>query len=147
VALATSMPLMNGYGWFRMATYRAVRGSAATAAYNLISPEYFDTIGARMVRGRGFTAADREGTAPVALVNEELARAWWPGEEAIGQRVRLAPGAVWFEVVGVAPDLEDATQRFSSVWPTIYVPRVQGRLFAGAAAPESQLLIRTRGDA
>jgi predicted permease len=147
VALATSMPLANGYGWFRMAADRTAHGGEAAADYSLVSPEYFDTIGVRMVRGRGFTATDREGGSPVALVNEELVRTWWPGEEAIGRRVRLASGTAWFEVVGVAPDLEDTTQRFNSVRPTVYIPGAQGRLFAGPVAPESQLLIRTRGDA
>jgi predicted permease len=146
------MPLSNGFGWFRMTADRNPRGEGLAADYNLISPDYFGTIGARMMRGRGFTASDRDGTAPVALVNEDLARTWWPGEDAIGRRLRLQNGSTWFEVVGVAPDLEDASQRFNSVRPTVYIPHAQGKLFVGTmrvpAPPyEGQLLVRTSGDA
>jgi predicted permease len=147
VAATTAMPLSNGFGWFRMAADRTSHGGELSADYSAISPGYFETIGARMVRGRGFTAADREGAAPVALVNEDLARRYWPGEEVLGKRIRMQGGVSWFEVVGVAPDLEDGDERFNSVRPTVYVPEAQGKLFAGARAAEPQLLIRVTGEA
>jgi macrolide transport system ATP-binding/permease protein len=138
VAMATSMPLSNGYGRFRNVDF--------SADYNIISPAYFETIGAAMARGRGFTPDDRAGSAPVALVNQEFVRRYWPGKEPIGRRVQSAAGTSWFEIVGVAPDLEDASERFNMVRPTVYVPYAQGRLFMGAMPPEAQLLIRTSGD-
>ena len=141
LAMTTSMPLSNGYGWFRMEADRM----QLSADYSIVSPDYFATIGAAMMRGRGFTQEDRSGTAAVALVNEELVRRYWPGEDAIGRRIRLQGGS-WFEIVGIAPDLEDASQRFSSVRPTVYIPLAQGRLFRGATPPEPQLLIRTSGE-
>jgi hypothetical protein len=56
------------------------------------------------------------------MVNQVLARTYWPGEEPIGKRVRLTAGSTFFEIIGVAPDLEDAIGRFNAVRPTVYVP-------------------------
>jgi hypothetical protein len=112
VALATAMPLSNTVGWFRT----DIEGRPSVGSdYNAISPTFFQTLGAAVVRGRGLRAEDREGGAPVALVNEEFARRYWPGEESIGKRIRLTTGAAFFAVVGVAPDLEDAAADFNSV--------------------------------
>jgi predicted permease len=68
-----------------------------------VSPEYFATLGIPILEGRGFTAADTPESPLVIVVNETLARRFWPGESAIGRRlhVRNASGPS-FEVVGVA---------------------------------------------
>jgi len=148
VALATAMPLSNTVGWFRT----DIEGRPSVGSdYNAISPTFFQTLGAAVVRGRGFRAEDREGGAPVALVNEEFARRYWPGEESIGKRIRLTTGAAFFAVVGVVPDLEDAAADFNSVRPTVYVPQSQAGLFLSGARPETppfemQLLVRAAGD-
>ncbi|HXU38592.1 MAG TPA: ABC transporter permease, partial [Blastocatellia bacterium] len=52
---------------------------------NRIAPAYFRTLGIRILEGREFTAEDRVGTSPVAIVNEKLATQLWPGESAIGK--------------------------------------------------------------
>jgi putative ABC transport system permease protein len=79
------------------------------AAMTMPGAGYFDAIGTRIVRGRAFTDADAEQAAPVAIVNESLVRRIWPGEDAIGKRVKWgwpeSPG-VWREVVGVAADVK-----------------------------------------
>ncbi len=69
----------------------------------VISPDYPATLGVRLVEGRGFTPVDRADSPPVALVNEALARAYWPGESPIGERIRQ-PGGAWIEIVGVLGD-------------------------------------------
>jgi predicted permease len=143
VAMATVVPGSNGAGWFPV----VIEGAAAQAGtdYNAISSGFFETIGARILRGRGFTAADREGSQPVAIVNQEFSRRYWRGEEAIGKRLRLATAGTFFEVVGVAPDLQEDDR------PTVYVPYTQADLFLRGAHPHSppyemQLLIRAAGD-
>jgi putative ABC transport system permease protein len=67
-----------------------------------VSPGYLETMGIPVLRGRAFTAADREGSLPVALVNEDFARRAWPGEDPIGRRVGLGdhPFATVVGVVG-----------------------------------------------
>jgi predicted permease len=133
VALATTMPLSNGIGWFPLSVEgaHAVEGLASPHAdYNVISAGFFETIGVRTVRGRGFAGNEREGAPPVAMVNQELARRYWPDEEPIGKRIRLGASAgPYFEVVGVAPDMQSTSNPYNSVRPTVYVPFAQGALF------------------
>ena len=69
-----------------------------------VTPGYFDALGARLSAGRQFTSADRQGSAPVAIVNEELAAQLWPNHPAVGRPLRLgAPSesAPIVTVVGV----------------------------------------------
>src|SRR5207247_6012181 len=69
----------------------------------VVDDHYFRTIGTAIVRGRAFSAADRDGSLPVIVVNEQFAKTYWPGQDPIGKRVRLnASGGRWLEVIGVA---------------------------------------------
>jgi predicted permease len=73
----------------------------------VITPGYFEAMGITLVSGRGFTGADRAGSAPVAIVNETMARRYWPGASPIGKRVRFnGDGGVWMDVVGVIADVK-----------------------------------------
>jgi predicted permease len=154
VALASGMPISNGMGWFPLLTEGSVispGGSSPGADYKVVSVGFFETIGVPIVRGRTFTTSDREGSPPVAMVNQVLARRYWPNQEPIGKRIRLATGSTFFEVIGVAPDLEDANGPFNSVRPTVYVPYGQGKLFLngariGTPPYQMQFLIRARGE-
>jgi predicted permease len=72
---------------------------------NAIGPGYFATIGAPMVRGREFTRGDREGAPYVAVINEQMAKKFWPGRDPIGQRFKTgALDGNETEVVGVVRD-------------------------------------------
>lgn len=70
---------------------------------NIVDEHYFDTMRTEIVRGRAFTADDKDGSRRVAIVNEEFAKSYWPNQEPLGKRFRLndAKGP-WLEVVGVA---------------------------------------------
>lgn len=71
---------------------------------------FFETLGLPLVRGRGFTAADRPGAPLVAVVNETFARRYWPGQDAIGRRLSTSgPEGPFLHVVGVARDAKYAT--------------------------------------
>jgi predicted permease len=154
VALAAAMPLSNGVGWFPLATEGAqeVRSPQSPHAdYNAISPEFFETVGARVVRGRAFTSSDRESSPLVAIVNQELARRYWPDQEAIGKRVRLSESTgPYFEVIGVAPDMQDASSPYNSVYPIVYIAAAQSALFLKGMRTDPpyyqmQFLARTTG--
>jgi predicted permease len=102
-----------------------------------ISPGYFETLGARVVRGRAFADADRAGTEPVAIVSETAARMLWNGRDAIGGRVRFSPDLPWMTVVGVAADV--LSRRLTEApQPVLYRPIEQNSDLSMA------LLVRAR---
>lgn len=78
------------------------------SSWNRVGPDYFETMGTRIVRGRGITAADAPTGRKVAVINEAFAREFFPATDPIGQR--LGPGdpshATDYEVVGVAEDVK-----------------------------------------
>ena len=117
----------------------------ATLVYrNRVTPGHFRTLGIPLVVGRDFDARDRaEGTA-VVIVNETLARRFWPGENPIGKRLREltdrgAPRP-WFEVVGIARDSKYATVG-EDPKPFMYRPMAQDYTPAGT------VMVKTRGNA
>ena len=98
-----------------------------------------------IVRGRAFLPSDREGSGPVAIVSQELARTYWPDQEPIGKRIRSANGAAFFDVVGVAADLQDPGSRSFLTLPTAYVPAGQGSLLFSLPEEWSQRRPRSVG--
>ena len=74
---------------------------------NLITPTYFDTLRIPIKRGRAFTENDNETAPKVAIVNEAMAKKFWPNEDALGQRFKSkGPQHEWaeYEIVGIAQD-------------------------------------------
>ena len=63
----------------------------SAVTHQFVSPEYFGVLGIDLVRGRGFTQAERSASAAVAVVSESVARQLWPGIEAVGQVLRIEP--------------------------------------------------------
>jgi predicted permease len=100
-----------------------------------ISADYFSTMKIPLSRGRVWSDSESGGTPHVAVVNQTMARAWWPDESAIGRRVRMpdyvkppnpfrlaAPGSDgWFEIVGVVGDTPNVGLNEPPA-PSIYVP-------------------------
>jgi predicted permease len=82
--------------------YAAREGEEINAAYNQVGRGYFETMGVPIVKGRSFDGRDRTGTARVAIVNETMARRYWPGRDPVGGTIRFGSGAV--TIVGVAKD-------------------------------------------
>ncbi len=71
---------------------------------NSVAPRYFSTLGVPLLRGRDFDARDRQGAPPVAIVSEAFERAHFPGQTAVGQRVRRLPNDPYIEIIGVVGD-------------------------------------------
>jgi predicted permease len=82
--------------------YQPPRNEQIAADYNQVGEGYFATIGIPIIAGREFTRNDDETVPPVAIVNETVAAKYWPGKNAIGQRLKVKDK--WMEVVGVAKD-------------------------------------------
>jgi putative ABC transport system permease protein len=73
-----------------------------------VTADYFAALGVPLKAGRFFTTADREGSQPVAIVNEAFARKYWPGQPAVGKRLKegdAASSTPWSVVVGVVADI------------------------------------------
>ena len=89
-------------------TYESdTRGDAVSNV--AVSPGYFDALGAAIVEGRAFTAADREGAPFVAIVNEAMARRFWPDGSAVGRT--FTTGTLdkrQYQIVGVAAQPQSA---------------------------------------
>jgi predicted permease len=141
-ALSDSLPL---------SPYRAIliipreMASQAGAASNSIlmfsrlsvSPSYFYTLGIPLSKGRTFTGVDDEHAPHVAVVNEALAKAMWPGENPLGRELPLLGEKI--TVVGVVANSRHEGLS-SEVDSEVYVPYLQD------VAPDMQLAVRTAGD-
>ena len=114
-AAATDVPI----GGRNAATVIQIEGGSSGldisrgAEFRVVSPDYFRTLGIRLLRGRFLEDSDQERARPVAVINETLARAYWPNENPLGQRFRLldAPSenakTVFLTVVGVVADAKN----------------------------------------
>jgi predicted permease len=95
-----------------------------------IDPEYFRTLGTHISAGRAFDAHDGKDTPAVAIVDEALAKEYFPGGSPIGQRIQIAgEKSPWLTVVGVAPAEKRSTVYQEMQWvtqPTVFRPLTQG---------------------
>src|SRR5690606_5685844 len=74
--------------------------------WQFVTPDYVATMGIPVLDGRGFSATDIAGAPPVVMVNETLAKRYWPGQSAVGRRMRPGFGDTpWFTIVGVLKDV------------------------------------------
>ena len=83
------------------------RSQLPSAAFNPISPDYFQTMGIPLLQGRPFTEADKEKSPTVVVINETMAQRFWPNENPIGKRLKQGwpeSKTDWREVVGVVGD-------------------------------------------
>ena len=106
-----------------------------------ISGQYFETAGIVLKKGRYFTDQDRRDSPPVAIVNEMMARSYWPGEDAIGKRFRFSnsDASPWIRVVGVTGDMHRQGLE-KAVVPQAFLPNAQ------ATENMMDVIVRTSGD-
>ncbi len=105
-SLAHSSPM----GYYNLGEYLNIEGQEVApdarrpvAGYNLISIDYLKTMRIPLLRGRNFTAEDNAASRPVAIVNEYMARKFWPDQDPIGKRFSMSgPQGPFVEIVGVA---------------------------------------------
>jgi predicted permease len=124
---ATGLPL-SGTGWSGTTTVdsQAVqpRDTTPEADQRPVFPEYFEAMGIPLVRGRYFEQRDNEKGAPVAIIDETMAKTYWPKEDAIGKRIK--PGGrqspqPWRTIVGVVRHVRyrtlESPSRVEFYWP------------------------------
>jgi putative ABC transport system permease protein len=120
--------------------YQPQPGERLAFDFNCISPNYFQTLGARLVSGREFTALDTADAPRVAIVNEATARRYWPGQEAVGKRLIRGRGTQFIEVIGVVRNGKEKGLT-AEPRPAIYLPLLQNYM------PDLTLHVRTATDA
>ncbi|HEU5180085.1 MAG TPA: ABC transporter permease, partial [Candidatus Polarisedimenticolia bacterium] len=123
ISLATNPPF-NG-GFMRSVFPEGMDGSPDRSGIlvmlDTISPGHLKTAGIPILRGRDFGSVDREGAPMVAIINETMAKKFWPGEDVLGKRFHFHGEMVWHEVVGVARDAKYITLGEDPM-PMLYLP-------------------------
>ncbi len=104
-------------------------GRSQVALYYSVTPDYFESIGARLVRGRDFGSRDEPAELGAAIINETMATAFWPDRDPIGRSLTIdmrfaATDTTSFRIVGIASDIRDGRPD-ETVRPAIYVPYTQ----------------------
>jgi putative ABC transport system permease protein len=92
-----------------------------------VSNDFFRSMGIPLKKGRVFTDQDRADTTPVVAVNEAMARRFWPGQDAVGKRIRWGgwnPPGGWLTIAGVVADVKFSSLEAESP-PTVYMPVFQ----------------------
>jgi predicted permease len=105
-AFTVPMGVMSANGPVTIEGHPAEAGQQPPVVqYNMVSPQYFETLRIPLHRGRTFTAADDEKAPRVAVINQAMAKKFWPDEDPLGKRFSMKGAAGPFlEVVGVAQD-------------------------------------------
>ena len=115
-------------------------------AHRAVSPEYLQTLGVALTKGRLLDAHDNAEGQRVVVISEELARQGWPGEDPLGKRIRrVRPGQAdlpWMTVAGVVKDVKEDRDNFRIARPVWYVPYEQTE-----NAQPLDLVVKAEGDA
>ena len=122
---------------------RATEWQTYSVRLRSVSPEYFKTMGVRILRGRAFDEHDTGKSPGVAIVNDELARHYWPGQNPIGKMVSRSDHPKpedWLTVVGVIESARDLLR--TNPTGELYRPYTQDM----TAARATSVVVRTYGD-
>jgi predicted permease len=140
VSLTRNVPLSGG-GSRRIVEiegYQPQPGESTELNFNVVGSTYFHTMNIPVVAGRDFNSQDREGSPGVLIINEELAKRYFPGQDPVGKRMRLDSKQPFAEIVGVVRNAKYRDLREDTL-PFIYVPLAQ------EYRPGMTLLVRTAG--
>jgi macrolide transport system ATP-binding/permease protein len=141
VGLSSDLPV-NGWGdttWFRVIG-RPWHGEHYEVAERDVSPEYFEALGSKLVRGRYFREEEDAAKPLVAIINQTMAREYFPGQDPLGQQVtRISQEIAPMEIVGIVEDIKEG-QPDSTNRSALYLPfnQTPGRFF--------NLVVRTSQD-
>ena len=142
-AEAVFVPLFNSESNWAFEMEGRSQEGVKSAYYNLVSSDYFKTLEVPLKRGRFFSKQDQEKPEGAVIINETMARQFWPNEDPIGKRINVSLGTrIWREIVGVVGDIR--TVNLGSVpdaqmyFPLIDVPF--------ASIRSGNLIIRTQSN-
>jgi predicted permease len=107
---------------------------------NWITPGYFEAMRIPLRKGRYFTDEDRLGTQPVVIIDENLARQYWPNQDPVGQHLRHAGDSAWATIVGVVAHVMQSALVGDSGKGVCYYPLFQEPL------PQAFLIVKTKAE-
>jgi predicted permease len=119
---------------------------APYANYSFISPGYFASIGAQLLRGRGVTDADTLQGVPVTIINSTMAKQYFPGENPLGKQVGV--GLTRFPartIIGLVADIKHGSLRDPAA-PEMFVPYTQNEIKIWPSMQTMQYAVRTKAD-
>ncbi|HEV3469892.1 MAG TPA: ABC transporter permease [Pyrinomonadaceae bacterium] len=124
---------------------RAFEAASAIADFNRVTPDYFRAMSLPLVRGRPLAEADTEGLPAAVVINQTMARKFWPGEDPTGKRIRLRADAPWLTVVGVAADTKNRGLG-AETKPEMYFPHSEQSFGLGPPSSAMTLVVRSAND-
>jgi putative ABC transport system permease protein len=148
----SALPLSGGGSGTTTVDSRAVSGVDASpeADWRPATPGYFRAMGIALVRGRYFDDRDTDTSAPVAVIDETLANTYWPGEDAVGKRLKRGGAdstSPWMTIVGVVRHVRyrtlEAQSRVTLYWPEAQDPPSSMSLAIRTALPDPHALAPT----
>jgi putative ABC transport system permease protein len=151
VSAGTTVPLWSDQGVWDFEIEGKPKPPAGALAWNaaavVVRTGYFETLGVPLVRGRSFTPQDDARTQVVAVINDAMARTFFPGEDPIGRRIRIAgitePDA-WMTIVGISGNVR--TESLEEVpRPAYHFLQVQAPRFGAGAFSQMSIVARTTG--
>ncbi|HVF91699.1 MAG TPA: ABC transporter permease, partial [Blastocatellia bacterium] len=102
-----------------------VPGQEPSARMTISTLDYFKALGIPLLQGRSFNSFDNEGSTPVVLVNDKMARAYWPNEDPVGKKITVRYGQPTVrEIIGVVGDVRH-TGLDSEPQPELFIPHAQ----------------------
>ncbi len=113
-----------------------------SAAFNVVEPRYFSTLRIPLLAGRFFTDADSADAPPVVIINQSMARRWWPNESPLGKRIKQGfpqDDAPFREIVGVVGDVAQEGLDLP-VQTEVFLPLAQN------TPPSTTIVVRTGSD-
>jgi macrolide transport system ATP-binding/permease protein len=118
-----------------------LEGGHISILRSIVGPHYFETVRTRLVQGRDFADTDTSESPKVVIVNETMAKRFWPGQDAIGKRIRLdGPTGKFYQVVGIAQNGKYRTIG-ETPRPYLYLPFSQNY-----AREYLTIIVHTAGD-
>ena len=147
---STSVPLLwkgGTSGFYPEGIQTPIPGMAYDANHRQVSADYLKTMNVPLRAGRYFDNRDNDQSMPVAIINETMARQYWPGENALGRRFKIGdpnePGKQWKQIVGIVADIRQMGID-EPVKAEMYFPYQQITDWPGFRPRD--LAIRTNGD-
>ncbi|HEU5131542.1 MAG TPA: ABC transporter permease, partial [Pyrinomonadaceae bacterium] len=130
-ASATATLPLGGSGWGRSLTVEGFPvlsvGQAPSIQHTVVTPDYFRTMGIPLLSGRDFNDADAKDSPNVTIIDERLAREYWPNDSPIGKRVRFGPpedNEPWHTIVGVVGAVRHQRMQ-EDTRKSVYLPHLQ----------------------